>query len=275
PEILDDPNVGPKARDLFDDARKLLDEIVARKLVTARAVYGFFPANSRGDDVELYTDESRRTLLGTLHTLRQQSEKPPGEWNYALADFAAPRATGLADYVGAFAVSAGFGVSELAERFERELDDYNAILARALGDRLAEAFAELLHRRARIDWGYGRDEKLGFEDLLRERYRGIRPAPGYPACPDHTEKRFLFELLDAERKASIRLTENFAMIPASSVSGFYFSHPEARYFAVGRIGRDQLLDYAARKGMEPRELERWLGQNLAYEPEPVEENVAS
>jgi 5-methyltetrahydrofolate--homocysteine methyltransferase len=273
PEILEDATVGPKARELLDDARRLLDRICAERLIAARGVYGFFPANSRGDDVEVYADESRARIAGTVHTLRQQAEKAAGEHNYALADFIAPRETGLADYLGAFAVTAGIGVAELAGRFERELDDYNAILVRALADRLAEAFAEHAHRRARIDWGYGAAEKLDHEDLIRERYRGIRPAPGYPACPDHTEKRLLFDLLGAEEATGMRLTESFAMIPASSVSGFYFSHPAARYFAVGRIGRDQLEDYAARKGMDPAELERWIPNEAGFGSAPAEPGV--
>src|SRR5262249_13056123 len=228
---------------------------------------GFFHANSVGDDIELYSDASRSHLLATFYTLRQQMQKPEGEPEYALADFIAPRDTGLADYLGAFAVTAGIGAAELAARFERAHDDYNAIMSKALADRFAEALAEWMHKQARDAWGFGRDENLSVEDLLRERYRGIRPAPGYPASPDHTEKATLFALLDAERATGIRLTENFAMIPPASICGLYFSHPESRYFAVGKIGRDQVLDYQRRKGLELRAVERWLGPHLNYERE--------
>ncbi len=262
PQILDDPVIGSKARELYADARKLLDEIVAKELLTARGVYGFFPANSVEDDIELYADESRGTVLTTFHTLRQQMEKPEGQSNLALADFIAPKDSGRLDYLGAFAVTAGVGIEALCERFERDHDDYNSIMAKALADRLAEAFAEWLHKRAREEWGYGKAEQLTNEDLIRERYRGIRPAPGYPACPDHTEKRLLFDLLQVESRVGIRLTETFAMYPAASVSGFYFAHPQAKYFAVGKIGRDQVLDYQARKQMPLAELERWLAPNL-------------
>jgi 5-methyltetrahydrofolate--homocysteine methyltransferase len=204
--------------------------------------------------------------LTVFHTLRQQMEKRSGQYNQALADFIAPKESGRIDYIGGFAVTAGIGLEELCARFERDLDDYNSIMAKALADRLAEAFAELLHKRVREEWGYGRDENLKPEDLIKERYRGIRPAPGYPAQPDHTEKRLLFDLLQPERSASVHLTETFAMTPASSVSGLYFAHPEAKYFALGKIERDQVEDYARRKGMELREVERWLAPNLNYEP---------
>src|SRR5437867_3226422 len=267
PRIFDNPARGAEARRLFDDAQRLLDRIVREKLLTARAVFGFFPASAVGDDIELYTDESRAGLLATLHTLRQQNEKPEGQPNQALADFVAPRESGIADYVGAFAVTAGIGIESLVEEFERDHDDYSAIMTKALADRLAEGLAEALHKRAREEWGYGRDEALSSEDLIRERYRGIRPAPGYPACPDHSEKRMLFDLLQAERRAGIRLTETFAMLPAASVSGFYFSHPQARYFTVGRVDRDQVLDYARRKGLPLADVERWLSPNLNYEPD--------
>jgi 5-methyltetrahydrofolate--homocysteine methyltransferase len=266
PQILDDPVIGSKARELYADARKLLDEIVAKELLTARGVYGFFPANSVEDDIELYADESRGTVLTTFHTLRQQMEKPEGQSNLALADFIAPKDSGRLDYLGAFAVTAGVGIEALCERFERDHDDYNSIMAKALADRLAEAFAEWLHKRAREEWGYGKAEQLTNEDLIRERYRGIRPAPGYPACPDHTEKRLLFDLLQVESRVGIRLTETFAMYPVASVSGLYFAHPQAKYFAVGKIGRDQVLDYQARKQMPLAELERWLAPNLNYDP---------
>jgi len=271
PSILDDP----KAKELFDDAQKLLKRIVSEKLFTARAVYGFFPANSVGDDIELYTDESRTKVLTTFHTLRQQMDKPVGQFNSALADFIAPKSTGLADYLGAFAVTTGHGTDELAKSFEKDHDDYNSIMSKALADRLAEAFAECLHKRARADWGYGKTENLTSEDLIRERYRGIRPAAGYPACPDHTEKGILWQLLDVERNAAIKLTESYAMWPASSVSGLYFAHPEAKYFGVGKIGRDQVLDYHLRKHMDLRVVERWLSPNLNYEPdEPGQAGIA-
>jgi 5-methyltetrahydrofolate--homocysteine methyltransferase len=265
PAILDDEVVGEAAREVFEDAQQLLQRIVREKLLGARAVYGFFPANSSGDDIELYTDESRSEVLTTVHMLRQQIDKAEGRYDLCLSDFVAPKETGLADYVGAFAVTAGIGIEALVENFKKQHDDHGAIMTQALADRLAEAFAELLHKKARADWGYGKDEKLTDEDLIRERYRGIRPAPGYPACPDHTEKRILFDLLQAEQNAGIKLTENFAMHPASSVSGFYIAHPESHYFAVGRIERDQVVDYAARKGMELRTLERWLSPNLNYD----------
>jgi 5-methyltetrahydrofolate--homocysteine methyltransferase len=263
PQILAEP----RAKELFGDAQKLLQEIIGRTLLTARAVYGFFPANSVGDDIELYRDDTRTDVLTTFHTLRQQTPKPEGQFNLALADFIAPKSTGLADYLGAFAVTSGIGVEALCERFEKDHDDYNSIMSKALADRLAEGFAELLHKKAREDWGYGRTENFSSEELIRERYRGIRPAPGYPACPDHTEKRLLFDLLQAEKNAGILLTETFAMCPASSVSGFYFAHPEAKYFAVGKIGRDQVEDYARRKQMDIRVIERWLSPNLNYDPD--------
>ncbi|MGE3151877.1 MAG: methionine synthase [Nitrospiraceae bacterium] len=267
PTIFQDATVGPKAKELFDDAQRLLKDIVARKLLTAKGVYGLFPANSVGDDIEVYADEARIRVLTTVHTLRQQSEKPTDQPHLALADFVAPKDAGRQDFVGAFAVTAGIGIEALCERFERDHDDYNSIMAKALADRLAEAFAEYLHLRVRREWGYGEDERLSNEELIRERYRGIRPAPGYPASPDHTEKRLIFDLLQAEKHASITLTESLAMYPAASVSGWYFAHPEARYFGVGKIGRDQVEDYARRKGMTVAEIERWLAPNLGYEPE--------
>ena len=266
PRIFDQPEVGARARELFDDAERLLDRIVDEKLLEARAVMGFFPASSVGDDIEVYTDESRTAVRAIFHTLRQQIEKPDGEPDLALADFIAPRETGIADYLGAFAVTAGINIERLVERFEKEHDDYSAIMVKALADRLAEALAELTHKRARDAWGYGCEENLTYDDLVHERYRGIRPAPGYPALPDHTEKHTLFDLLQAEQNAGVRLTENFAMYPAASVSGLYFSHPESRYFAVGKIGRDQVLDYQRRKGMELAAVERWLGPYLNYDP---------
>jgi 5-methyltetrahydrofolate--homocysteine methyltransferase len=217
-----------------------------------------------GDDIEIYRDESRSPLM-TLHTLRQQARKRDGQFNRALADFIAPKDSGRLDYLGAFAVTAGIGLEELCRRFEREHDDYNSIMSKALADRLAEAFAELLHKQAREDWGYGINEELTFEDLIKERYRGIRPAPGYPSQPDHTEKGLIFNLLKVEQNAGICLTESFAMMPASSVSGLYFGNPEAGYFVLGMINRDQVEDYARRKGMGLREIERWLAPNLNYQ----------
>jgi 5-methyltetrahydrofolate--homocysteine methyltransferase len=275
PQILDDPTVGERARELFDDARKLLGEIIEKRLLTARAIYGLFPANSVGDDIEVYADESRSRVVATFHTLRQQAEKAQGQPNYALADFIAPRDGGKIDYVGAFAVTAGIGVDELAARFEKDHDDYNSIMTKALADRLAEALAELLHKDVRAIWGYGAGEELSPEDLIKEKYRGIRPAPGYPACPDHTEKRILFDLLDAERRVGIRLTESCAMTPAASVSGLYFAHPESKYFSVGKIDRDQVFDYHLRKDMPLHEVERWLGPNISYEPEASSPDVCA
>jgi len=267
PAILEDEVVGAQARELFDDAQKLLYQITAEKSLTARGVYGFWPANSLGDDVEIYRDEDRRQVIATLHFLRQQMLKPPGQTNYCLADLVAPKGSGRQDYLGGFAVTAGIGADELAKHFQAEHDDYNAILTKALADRLAEAFAEYLHYEARIAWGFGAEEGLTNEELIRERYRGIRPAPGYPASPDHVEKRTLFDLLDAEKESGIRLTESYAMHPGASVSGLYFSHPDSRYFAVGKIERDQAADYAARKGESLGEVEKWLSPNLNYEPE--------
>ena len=257
---------GAQAKQLFEDANVLLDQIVARKLLKARGVYGFFAANAVGDDVELYSDASRAQKVEALHFLRQQANREGSEPCRSLADFIAPNQTGLADTMGAFAVTSGIGLQDLAEGFKAKHDDYNAIMAEALADRLAEAFAECLHKRARDEWGYGKCEKLSSDDLIHEKYRGIRPAPGYPACPDHTEKGILWRLLDVERNTGIQLTESFAMWPGSSVSGFYFAHPESRYFQLGKIDRDQVADYAARKGMALAEAERWLGPNLNYDP---------
>jgi 5-methyltetrahydrofolate--homocysteine methyltransferase len=274
PRIFENPTWGARARELFDDARRMLDTIVSKGLLTAQAVMAFHPASAEGDDIVVFTDEARRGVRAVFRTLRQQTDKPPGQPEQALADFVAPRETGLADYLGAFAVTTGVGLDRIVAEFERDHDDYNAIMAKALADRLAEALAEALHKRAREEWGYGKGEDLGLEELLRERYRGIRPAPGYPACPDHTEKRTLFDLLEAEARTAIRLTDTFAMIPAASVSGLFFSHPEARYFQVGRIGPDQALDYARRKGMSLRDVERWLAPNLGYEPQAERSGVA-
>jgi 5-methyltetrahydrofolate--homocysteine methyltransferase len=266
PRILEDPKYGPPARELWDHARQMLDELVAEHRLRAKAVWGFFPANREDDDIVVYRDDERSEAVARLHTLRQQREPRPGGACLALADFVAPRSADLRDYVGGFAVTAGLGLGTWVRELERDHDDYRAIMAKALADRLAEAFAERLHERARHAWGYGRDEDLSKEDLIAERYRGIRPAPGYPACPDHSEKRTLWRLLDAERAAEISLTETCAMQPAASVSGFYLAHPGSRYFAVGQIGRDQIEDYARRKGLPVGEVERWLAPNLGYDP---------
>jgi 5-methyltetrahydrofolate--homocysteine methyltransferase len=266
PAILQHERHGEEARKLFADAQELLEKLVSGKLIRARAVYGFFPANSVGDDVEIYTDQTRQQVLKRFHFLRQQIEKPDGQPNWSLADFIAPKSSGLPDHIGAFAVTSGIGLDELVKKFKAELDDYNAIMAEALADRLAEAFAEALHKRAREEWGFGSGENLTNEQMIREQYRGIRPAAGYPACPDHTEKKTLWELLSVEKRAGIKLTESYAMWPGSSVSGLYFAHPESKYFAVGKLGRDQMIDYHVRKGMELAEVERWLGTYLNYNP---------
>ncbi|MEY2510606.1 MAG: 5-methyltetrahydrofolate--homocysteine methyltransferase, partial [Verrucomicrobiota bacterium] len=259
PAIFQDPVVGQQARELFDDAQKLLDRIRTEKLLTARGTFAFWPAKATGDDVEVFPDETRSKPLATFHFLRQQIKKPAAQFNHCLADYIAPDAI---DYLGGFAVTAGIGADELAAKFAADHDDYNAILTKALADRLAEAFAEFLHREARIAWGFGGDEKLSQDELLREKYRGIRPAAGYPASPDHTEKRTLFDLLGAEKTTGITLTESFAMHPGASVSGLYFSHPESKYFGVGKIDDDQVRDYAARKNASVEYIERWLGPNL-------------
>ncbi len=269
PRILEDEVIGEEARRLHADALRMLDDIVANRRLQARAVVGLFPANSDGlDDIELYTDESHHGELGVVHSLRQQQKKPAGQPNYALADFLAPKEIGVHDHLGAFAVSTGFGLDEMVAAFERDHDDYSAIMAKALADRLAEALAERMHEYVRREfWGYAGGEQLGSEDLIEERYQGIRPAPGYPACPDHTEKPLLWRLLDVERNTGIELTDHFAMHPGAAVCGWYFSHPKSRYFGIGKINRDQVHDYAKRKGMDLREAERWLAPILGYEPE--------
>jgi 5-methyltetrahydrofolate--homocysteine methyltransferase len=267
PKILQHEKHGEEATKLFSDAQKLLDEIVGKKLIQPKAVYGFFPANRVGDDVELYTDESRSKVLTTFHFLRQQIEKGDGTPNWCLADFIAPK--GSPDFIGGFAVTSGHNLKELVEKFKADHDDYNAIMAEALADRLAEAFAEFLHKHAREEWGFGKIENLKPEDLIEEKYRGIRPAAGYPACPDHTEKEILWQLLDVEKNAGIKLTESFAMWPGSSVSGLYFAHPDSKYFAVGKLGKDQIEDLAARKNKSISDMERWLGPWLNYDPAKV------
>ena len=271
PKIFDDPTFGKEAKKLFDDANKLLDDIIKNKLLVAKAVIGLYPANSEGDDILLYKNDSRKEVISTFHMLRQQAEKTVKQPYYSLADYIAPVGSGVNDYIGAFAVTSGIGLDELVKRFESEHDDYNSILAKAITDRLAEAFAEKMHEIVRKKyWGYAKNENLTEDQIIKEEYTGIRPAHGYPACPDHTEKRILFNLLDAEKDGGIKLTENFAMYPASSVSGLYFSRPEARYFNVGKLAKDQITDYARRKNMSIEEIEKWLAPNLAYEAEEVE-----
>jgi 5-methyltetrahydrofolate--homocysteine methyltransferase len=267
PKILQDEVVGEAARNLFEDARKMLERIIDEKWLAAHAVIGLYPANSVGDDVEIYADESRSRALATFHFLRQQMVKPADRFNHCLADYVAPRETGLRDYFGAFAVTSGAGIEERVAEFEARHDDYNAIMLKALADRLAEGLAELMHLRVRREfWGYAPDEHLPVDELIDEKYQGIRPAPGYPACPDHTEKGLLFDLLDATRHAGITLTESYAMLPTAAVSGFYFSHPESHYFAVAKIDRDQVEEYARRKGMPIEQVEKWLAANLSYDP---------
>ena len=265
PAILESKRYGEAARAVYEHGRELLAELIDGKLLTPRAVYGFWPANSRGDDIVLFADESRSAERARFAMLRQQRVQHRSDPCYSLADFVAPEESGRLDYLGAFAVTTGLGAEELAKRYERDHDDYNAIMVKALADRLAEAYTELLHARARRDWGYGEGEDLSNQDLIAEKYRGIRPALGYPACPDHIQKDTLFELLDA-REIGIDLTESRAMTPAASVSGLYLAHPQSRYFSVGRIGRDQAEEYAARRGLPLDEVERWLAPNLSYDP---------
>ena len=267
PHLLDDARVGEQARSVFADAQAMLDKIVAEQWLVVNAVFGLFPANAVGDDIEIYADESRSKTLMTWHGLRQQHERPSDQLNLCLADFIAPKVgageTAPVDYIGAFAVTAGIGIEAKLKEFEAQHDDYHAIMLKSLADRLAEAAAEWLHERVRIDdWGYGRDEGLDLDALIAENYQGIRPAPGYPSCPDHTVKKALFDLLDPRSNAGIDLTENFAMTPAASVSGFYFAHPQAKYFALTKIGRDQLEDWARRTNYTIPEAEKWLAPLL-------------
>ena len=269
PAILDDPRSGERARELVADAKRLLDQIVRERSFAARAVWGFFPANRVGDDIEVYDDATRSNRIACLHMLRQQVDKGSAGSNLCLADYIAPRVSNMIDSIGAFAVAAGYGIESMIDHFERDQDDYGKIMVKILADRLAEALAEKLHQEARDGWGFGRGENLSIEDLIRERYRGIRPAPGYPACPDHSEKRTIFDLLRAEDAIGLELTESFAMKPPSAVSGLYFAHPEARYFSVGKIGRDQARDYQRRRNVPLAIVERWLAPNLAYDPEEV------
>ena len=282
PKIFEDKFVGVEAQKLFADAQILLQQIIDEKLLTAKAVFGFWPANSVGDDIVLNTAGNGTAPLSfgegrgedvegwgegkiTIHTLRQQAEKAKDEPYYALSDFIAPKTTGIQDYFGGFAVTTGIGCDEMVAKFEADYDDYNSIMAKALADRLAEAFAEKLHELVRKEyWGYAKTEILTSEDLIKEKYQGIRPAPGYPACPDHTEKETLFNLLNAEAEIGLQLTESFAMYPTAAVSGFYMAHPQAKYFGLGKINKDQVEDYAERKGMDLETAERWLGPNLGY-----------
>lgn len=263
PKILTDEVVGVEAQKLFNDANKMLDEVIAKNLLQAKAVIAFWPSNAIGDDVELHTSANEKH---TFHFLRQQSEKAEGQTYNCLADFVAPKETGVTDYMGGFAVTTGIGIEKLVEQYEKDHDDYHSIMIKAIADRLAEAFAEKMHELVRKEyWGYAKEEHLSTEELIKESYRGIRPAPGYPACPDHTEKRLLFDLLQAEKNAGITLTESFAMYPAASVSGFYFGHPESKYFGVGKINKDQIEEYAQRKGKDVAFIEKWLSPNLGYD----------
>jgi 5-methyltetrahydrofolate--homocysteine methyltransferase len=267
PKIFDDVDKGTEARRLYADARQMLDTLIAERWLSAQVIYGLFPANSLGDDIEVYQDDSRTTVRLTLHHLRQQQQRPNGKPNQCLSDFVAPKDSGVQDYIGAFAVTAGLGIDQRVAAFEQDHDDYHSIMLKALADRLAEALAERLHERVRKEfWGYVSEEALANDELIREAYQGIRPAPGYPACPEHTEKALLWQLLDVEKRTRITLTESYAMMPAASVSGWYFANPEARYFGVGKVHRDQVEDYARRKGMTVAEVERWLAPSLGYEP---------
>ena len=265
PRILEDEVVGEEARRLFQDANDLLDKLSVEKLLNPRGVVGLFPANRKGDDIEIYSDERRQDVLVVSHHLRQQTEKTDFA-NYCLADFVAPKSSGKKDYMGAFAVTGGLEEDALAEAYDKQHDDYNKIMIKALADRLAEAFAEYLHEKVRkVYWGFAANENLSNEELIRENYQGIRPAPGYPACPEHTEKGQIWKLLDVETNTGMQLTESFAMWPGAAVSGWYFSHPDSKYFAVAQIQRDQVEDYAARKNMPIAEVERWLAPNLGYD----------
>jgi 5-methyltetrahydrofolate--homocysteine methyltransferase len=268
PQLLEDKVVGEAATSLFNDALAMLDKIISEKWLSARAVIGFYPANSiDDDDLRLFADDERSEELVRLCHLRQQRGKPSGQSHDCLADFVAPLESGIQDYVGGFAVTAGIGIDEHVKRFEDDHDDYSSIILKALADRLAEALAEFLHERVRKEyWGYASAEEFSNEDLVAEKYAGIRPAPGYPACPDHTEKAKLWKLLDVENNIDLKLTDSFAMFPTAAVSGFYFSHPQSRYFSVGKISRDQLESFAERKGMSLKDAERWLAPNLGYDP---------
>jgi 5-methyltetrahydrofolate--homocysteine methyltransferase len=267
PAILDHPERGVEARKLYADGRALLDRVIRDRSLEARGVYGFWPANSIGDDIVVYADETRTVETARFHFLRQQWLGETRKVYYSIADFVAPVDSGRKDYMGGFAVTGGIGIDELVARFEADHDDYNAILVKVIADRLAEAFAERLHEMARIDWGFGRTENLTVDEMIAEKYRGIRPAPGYPSLPDHTEKRILFDLLQAEQGSGIRLTESYMMLPGASVSGYYFSHAGSRYFPIDRVTRDQVEDYARRKGWRMKEAEQWLSPVLGYDPD--------
>jgi 5-methyltetrahydrofolate--homocysteine methyltransferase len=274
PKILEHELIGTEATSLFKDANDMLDDIINNKKISAKAVFGLFPAARTDDDIEVYAcdgqtgDEDRDELLMTLHQLRQQSKKPAGQYNRCLADYVAPKGSGIDDYIGAFAVSAGFGADKLVKLFDADHDAYNSILVKAVTDRLAEASAEYLHQKIRCEyWGFAKNESLDNEALIREQYQGIRPAPGYPACPEHTEKGLLWKLLKVDENIGMELTSSFAMWPSAAVSGWYFAHPDAKYFAVAKLAKDQLIDYATRKEMTLPQAERWLSANLDYEPE--------
>jgi 5-methyltetrahydrofolate--homocysteine methyltransferase len=268
PLILKHQVVGEEATKLFNDANAMLDDVIKNSKLTAKAVFGLFPAVRQDDDVLVYNDDKRSSPLMTLHQLRQQSKKPAGQFNRCLADYIADKPSGVKDYMGAFAVSAGFGCDQLVEAFDKKHDDYNSILIKAVADRLAEASAEYLHEKIRQEyWGYAPNEKLANEDLIREKYQGIRPAPGYPACPEHTEKGMLWELLNVEENIGMELTSSYAMWPGAAVSGWYFAHPDSKYFAVAKVKKDQVESYAQRKNMTLPQAERWLSANLDYEPD--------
>ncbi len=265
PKILDHKEYGKQAKSILNDAKTLLDQIGKEKRFRPRAVLGFWPANSSGDDIEIYKDNSRTEIVSTFHTLRQQRDKGENETYLALSDYVAPKETGIEDYIGGFVVTSGEEVEEFSDSFKEKHDDYSAIMVQALGDRIAEALAEMMHKKARDIWGYGKDENLSPEDIIKEKYRGIRPAPGYPACPDHTEKAILWQILDVDKNIGVSLTENYAIYPPSSVAGLYFCHPESKYFHVGLLARDQIQEYAERKGMSVSDVEKWLRPNLGYD----------
>jgi len=268
PKILNDPEKGAEAKKLYADAQAMLEKVIAEKWLTANAVVGLFPANAVGDDIEVYENDNRDHVKTSFHFLRKQGKQPQGHFNDCLADYTVPKETGIKDYIGGFACTAGSGIDEKIAEFEKDHDDYSALMLKALADRLAEALAEWLHEKVRKElWGYASDEQLGNDDLIAEKYSGIRPAMGYPASPDHLEKDILWDLLNVENNTGICLTESKAMVPTAAVSGLYFAHPESRYFAVGKINKDQVENYAKRKGLDIKNAEKWLAPNLAYEPE--------
>jgi 5-methyltetrahydrofolate--homocysteine methyltransferase len=276
PKILTHELVGETATDLFNDANEMLDQVIAAKSVRGKAVFGLFPANRSGDDITIYEDEARTQVKQVIHQLRQQSKKPVGQFNRCLSDYMAPDDSGIEDYIGAFAVSSGFGADELVAAYDANHDSYNSILLKAVCDRLAEALAEYLHQQIRIKyWGYAKDETLDNDSLIREQYQGIRPAPGYPACPEHTEKGLLWNMLNVEENIGMQLTSSYAMWPGAAVSGWYFAHPESKYFAVAKITEEQVIDYAKRAQLTLQEAERWLASNLDYEPGQAEQSQAA